>query len=131
MNFLEPNVVILKMISIHKTKTVHLAVVSLLDAPHVRSMTELLVVQFALRIINFPAQQLVVTLTVINILLIKEVVLLVQQSFQDVLHVQSIMGKHNVRNVGHLVMNFLEQLVVTLVVMNIRIKRMDVMLVVQ
>ena len=81
MNFLEPNVVILKMIFIHKTKTVHLAVVLLLDAPHARSMTELLVVQFALRIINFPVQQLAVTLTVINILLIKEVVLLVQQSF--------------------------------------------------
>lgn len=130
MNFLEPNVVILKMISIHKTKTVHLAVVLLLDALPVRSMTELLAVQFALRIINFLVQ-LVVTLIVVNILLIKEVVLLVQQLFQDVLHVQSIMGKHNVRNVGHLVMNFLEQLAVTLIVMNIRIKRMDVMLVVQ
>ena len=35
------------------------------------------------------------------------------------------------RNVGHLVMNFLVQLVVTLIVMNIRIERMDVMFVQQ
>ena len=81
MNFLEPNVVILKIISIHKTKTVHLAVVSFLDAPPAKSMTELLVVQFALRIINFPVQQLAVTLIVINILSIQAVALLVQQSF--------------------------------------------------
>jgi hypothetical protein len=113
MNFLEPNVVILKMISIHKTKTVHLAVVSFLDALPARSMMmELLAVQFVLRIINFLVQ-LVVILIVINILLIQEAVLLVQQSFQDVPHVLSIMGKHNVRNVGHLVMKFLEQHAVT------------------
>ena len=81
MNFLEPNVVILKIISIHKTKTVHLAVVSFLDALPAKSMAELLVVQFALKIINFLVQQLVVTQIVINILSIQEVVLLVQQLF--------------------------------------------------
>lgn len=109
MNCLQPYAAIPKITCTHKTKNVNPAIVLFLDALPAWLLKELLAAQLALPTIT-SLVQLAAILLMINILSMKEVVLLVPQSFKDAHRVQSIMEKHSVRNVGHLAMSSLQRL---------------------